>query len=214
HFGVDLKGKSIGQLSNTDLEALPAEPRKYVSSLRADYDRAMAAQAAARPRHVADCLEFASRAWRRPLTAAEQQSLRGFYDKVIISELDHRKAIRSLLTRILVAPAFLYRVEQASSAADAKPLSGHEMASRLSFFIWSSIPDSELRRAAAAGELSTTEGIKRQTQRMLADPKARRLATEFFGQWLGFYQFDEHKGVDTGRFPEFTNEVRSAMYDE
>jgi mono/diheme cytochrome c family protein len=214
HFGVDLKGKSIGQLSNTDLETLPAEPRKYVSSLRADYDRAMAAQAAARPRHVADCLEFASRAWRRPLTAAEQQSLRGFYDKIIISERDHRKAIRSLLTRILVAPAFLYRVEQASSAADAKPLSGYEMASRLSFFIWSSIPDSELRRAAAAGELSTTEGIQRQTQRMLADPKARRLATEFFGQWLGFYQFDEHKGVDTGRFPEFTNEVRSAMYDE
>jgi hypothetical protein len=49
---------------------------------------------------------------------------------------------------------------------------------------------------------------------MTADPKARRLATEFFGQWLGFYQFDQYRGVDTGRFPEFTDEVRSAMYDE
>ena len=49
---------------------------------------------------------------------------------------------------------------------------------------------------------------------MTADPKARRLATEFFGQWLGFYHFDEYRGVDTGRFPEFTDEVKSAMYDE
>jgi hypothetical protein len=49
---------------------------------------------------------------------------------------------------------------------------------------------------------------------MTADPKARRFATEFFGQWLGFYQFDEYRGVDTGRFPEFTGEVKSAMYDE
>ncbi len=49
---------------------------------------------------------------------------------------------------------------------------------------------------------------------MTADPKARRLATEFFGQWLGFYRFDEYRGVDTGRFPEFTDDVKAAMYDE
>ena len=56
--------------------------------------------------------------------------------------------------------------------------------------------------------------LARQVRRMTADPKARRLATEFFGQWLGFYHFDEYRGVDTGRFPEFTDEVKSAMYDE
>ena len=88
------------------------------------------------------------------------------------------------------------------------------MASRLSFFLWSSLPDDELRRAANAGELVTDEGIKRQVKRMLADPKARRLSTEFFGQWLGFYHFDEFKGVDTSRFTEFTDDVRNAMYDE
>ena len=54
----------------------------------------------------------------------------------------------------------------------------------------------------------------KQAERMLADPKARRLATEFFGQWLGFYHFDQFKGVDTSRFPEFTQEVKSSMYDE
>ena len=56
--------------------------------------------------------------------------------------------------------------------------------------------------------------LARQVKRMTADPKARRLATEFFGQWLGFYHFDEYRGVDTGRFPEFTDEVKAAMYDE
>jgi hypothetical protein len=88
------------------------------------------------------------------------------------------------------------------------------MASRLSYFLWSSIPDDELRRAAGAGELTDTEGIQRQVRRMIVDPKARRLATEFFGQWLGFYQFDRRKGVDTSRFPEFTDDVKEAMYDE
>jgi hypothetical protein len=84
----------------------------------------------------------------------------------------------------------------------------------MSFFLWSSVPDDELRRAAAAGELNRPEMLASQVRRMTADPKARRFATEFFGQWLGFYQFDEYRGVDTGRFPEFTEEVRSAMYDE
>ena len=75
------------------------------------------------------------------------------------------------------------------------------MASRLSFFLWASIPDDELRRAAAAGELSTPQGIQRQVKRMRPIAKARRLATEFFGQWLGFYHFDQHRGVDTTPFP-------------
>ena len=84
----------------------------------------------------------------------------------------------------------------------------------MSFFLWSSIPDEELRRAAAAGELNDPAMLAKQVKRMTADPKARRLATEFFGQWLGFYHFDEYRGVDTGRFPEFTDDVKSAMYDE
>ena len=112
-----------------------------------------------------------------------------------------------------MAPAFLYRVEPAQLSA-VRPLSGWELASRLSYFLWSSVPDDELRRAAGAGELSKPEQLERQVKRMLADPKARRFSTEFFGQWLGFYRFDQYRGVDTTRFPEFTDEVKSAMYDE
>ncbi len=227
HYSYDLKGKGIVQMDKAQIAALPAEMQKYVTSLRREYDAVVAAQTAARPGHVKDCLEFASRAWRRPLSEKEKQNLRAFYDKTLSTDPDHRKAIQALLTRILVAPQFLYRVEQLADASsvktisykaeiksDLKPLSNWEMASRLSYFLWSSIPDAELRRAASAGELTDPQGIQRQVKRMVADPKARRLATEFFGQWLGFYHFDQHKGVDTSRFTEFTDDVKEAMYDE
>ncbi|HUQ90496.1 MAG TPA: DUF1592 domain-containing protein [Bryobacteraceae bacterium] len=214
HFGVDLKEKHIGEMDKGQIDALPAEVRKYGHALRSEYFEVQAAQAAARPRHVEDCLRFATRAWRRPLSESEKVSLRSFYTTALASEGDHRKAIRALLARILVAPAFLYRIEQAANVSPANPLTNWEMASRLSYFLWSSIPDAELRRAAAAGELTSTVPLQRQVKRMLADPKARRLSTEFFGQWLGFYHFDEHRGVDTSRFPEFTDEVKKAMYDE
>ncbi len=213
-LGVDLQGKRIGEMDMDRIQAMPAEARKYVIPLRAGFDSAMAAQAAGRRGHVEDCIHFAARAWRRPLSERERESLRAFYDTAISSDPDHVKAIRALLARILIAPAFLYRVEQSEDAAGIRPLSNWELASRLSFFLWSSIPDEELRRAAGGGELSNTQQLQRQVKRMLADPKARRLSTEFFGQWLGFYNFNEHRGVDTGRFPEFTNDVKEAMYDE
>ena len=223
HYGLDLKGKRIADLDEAQVNALPAEPRQYVKPLLAEYKAVMAAQAASRPGHVEDCLKFASRAWRRPLSEKENQSLRSFYQKTMAADPDHRKAIQALLARILVAPAFLYRVEQAAepgpvrpgaAVASARPLTNWELASRMSYFLWASIPDDELRRAAGAGELSSTQGIQRQVKRMLADPKARRVSTEFFGQWLGFYHFDRHNGVDTGRFPEFTDDVKQTMYDE
>jgi hypothetical protein len=218
-FNTDLKGASIAEMDKTRIETLPEAMRQYVRPLRTSYDSVMAAQAAGRRRHLSDCLEFASRAWRRPLTEREKQSLRSFYDTTLTAESDHRKAIRALVTRILVSPAFLYRVEPASQVVPAKgaavrPLNNWELANRLSYFLWSSIPDDELRRAAAAGELTSNAHLERQVKRMLGDPRARRLATEFFGQWLGFYRFDEFRGVDTTRFPEFTDKVKSAMYDE
>jgi cytochrome c553 len=214
HYGLSLKSRRIEDLDAAQIATLPAAARPHLTALRAHYDDVMKAQALARPGHVTDAIAFASRAWRRPLTAAEKDGLRAFYQRSrTVHRLDHDDAIRTLVARILVSPAFLYRVETVARGAE-KPLDGWEMASRMSFFLWSSIPDDELRRAAAAGELSNPSQLARQVKRMTADPKARRLATEFFGQWLGFYHFDQYRGVDTGRFPEFTDEVKSAMYDE
>lgn len=214
HYKLKLKSGRMADLTAADVEALPEEARQYVRPLRQEYLAAMAAEEAAKPRHVDECISFAAKAWRRPLTEREKESLRAFYAKTMASEQDHVKAVRALIARILVAPDFLYRVEQSLDTANVKPLSQWELASRMSFLVWSSIPDDELRRAASAGELSDAAGLTRQVRRMLADPKARRMSAEFFGQWLGFYRFDQFKGVDTGRFPEFTDAVRASMYDE
>ncbi|MEZ5355855.1 MAG: DUF1592 domain-containing protein [Bryobacteraceae bacterium] len=222
-FKVDIKGadgkpRSIATFAKSEIDALPADLQPFAATLRESYDKVQAAQLAAHPGHIDDCLAFAARAWRRPLTEPEKDRLRGFYtDARERYQLDHAAAVRSLLARILVAPDFLYRIETPRTQtrrADAAPLSSWEIATRLSYFLWSSAPDAELRRAAEADKLTDSAEIARQAKRMLADPKARRFANEFFGQWLGFYRFDQHRGVDTGRFPEFTDKIKAAMYDE
>lgn len=207
-----IQGKSIAQLDGTVIRSLPAEPRKYIEKLRAEFLAVRDAQLSGQPGHIDDALKFAAKAWRRPLSAPEKADLRAFYEKHR-KTTSHHDAIRLLLSRILVSPAFLYRLEQTANIKD-KALTPFELASRMSYFLWSSIPDAELERAAAAGELSDVRQMEKQVQRMLRDPKARRMSTEFFGQWLGFYRFDQFAGVDTTRFPEFTEEVKSAMYDE
>jgi hypothetical protein len=129
HFAFDLKGKRIEDIGDPEIAAMPVEMRPFVIPIRNGYHAAQRAETEARPRHVADCLELASRAWRRPLTEKDKQALRSFYDKTLTAEKDHRKAIRALLARILIAPAFLYRVEEPMAAAGAaKPLSNWEMA--------------------------------------------------------------------------------------
>ena len=214
-FSLPINGQGIAELDDEEIAALPAEARPYVKALRDEYEQVVATQMAAHPRHIKDSLGFASEAWRRPLSEKEKDDLRRFYTTLREDGgLDHRKAIRALLTRVLVAPSFLYRLEQPTALSGVTELSDWEMANRLSYFLWSSKPDAELRRAAEAGELGDPKQIERQVRRMLMDPKARRLATEFFGQWLGFYRFDQYRGVDAERFPEFTDKVKAAMYDE
>ena len=96
----------------------------------------------------------------------------------------------------------------------ARPLNDYELASRLSYFLWSSIPDDELLARAAAGDLHKPDVLKAQAKRMLRDAKVRGLATEFGGNWLDFRRFEEHNAVDRDRFPQFTPELRSAMFEE
>jgi mono/diheme cytochrome c family protein len=238
HYGYDLGDRRMADIDAAAIAQLPAEMQQYVTPLREHYEKVRAAMKAAEPAHVDDAVALASRAWRRPLTEAETSRLRAFYDRARRDlELPHQDAIRLLIARILVSPAFLYRFEAGgdgaaqstdnsgtagalralsvgTAAATERPLTDWELASRLSFFLWASIPDEELRRAANAGELRETEGLTRQVRRMLADPKSRRLSAEFFGQWLGFYRFDRYGGVDTTRFPDFTEAVRQAMHLE
>jgi len=224
-----LKGKVGGsndvgttsELTPEQIAQFPESVRSNVAALVADRKAVMEAHRAAEPRHIEDVLALAQRAWRRPIEAEESARLRRFYTDLRSpsgNALNHVAAVRALIARVLTAPAFLYRLEPPSRSDEAGPeriaLTDEALSSRLSFFLWASIPDDELRRAARAGELREVAGLVGQAQRMLRDPKARRLATEFFGQWFGFYGFERHDGVDRTRFPEFTDALRRSLYDE
>jgi hypothetical protein len=161
---------------------------------------------------------FATRAYRRPLTAAERDDLRGFYATLRVkNSLTHEEAMRDLIVNVLMSPHFAYRVDAAGvarSTVTAAPLSDHTLASRLSYFLWSSMPDPELSARANAGDLRNETVLLGQVRRMLKDERAQRLATEFGGNWLDFRRFDEHNAVDRERFPAFNNDLRAAMFEE
>lgn len=214
-FQLNLGDRKIGDLDERWIEGLPEPARGHVKTLHDNFVSIQRRWRNAEAGHVEDLLRLAERAWRRPLTSDETQRLRTFYRSLRDdSQLDHEQTLRAVLARVLVAPSFLYRAELPQQQAGRFPLTDWEVASRLSYFLWSSLPDEELARAAAAGELREVDQVARQARRMLADPKARRLASEFFGQWLGFYQFDRWRGVDAQRFPEFSDALKTSLHDE
>jgi mono/diheme cytochrome c family protein len=170
---------------------------------------------AAEPAQLEALRKFAARAYRRPLTRAEGDELIAFYRSLREkNHLSHEDAIRDSVASVLLSPHFAYQVVQAEAGEAARPLSGYELASRLSYFLWSSMPDEALLSHAAAGNLSEASVLLAQTRRMLQDSRVRRFATEFAGNWLGFRRFLEHNAVDRERFPSFTSELRQAMYEE
>lgn len=157
--------------------------------------------------------EFASHAWRRPLEAAEKGQLSAIYKDAISKELDRESAAREVLVRVLVAPAFLFKLETGNEPG-THPVKPWEFASRLSYFLWSSLPDAQLREKAAANALLQPDVLRGEIERMLRDERAGALAREFAGQWFEFHGFDAHLKVDTGKFPEFTPELRQDLYTE
>jgi hypothetical protein len=170
-------------------------------------------QLSAEPSHVAAVLAWAERAWRRPLQAAEQQELHSFYANARRDGLAHDAAIRLLLVRVLMAPAFLYHCEEPGPGAVSVPVQDWELASRLSYFLWSSVPDEELRAVAAAGRLREPGQLEAQARRMVRDERVRRLASEFGCAWLHVQGFDELDEKSERYFPEFAG-LRGAMYEE
>ncbi len=165
--------------------------------------------------HLAALVEIGERAWRRPLEAHEREELLEFYHQVRREQqLSHEEAVRDVMISILMSPRFGYRIDSPPPGKEIQPLSDYALANRLSYFLWSSMPDAELLGHAAAGTLRRQEILVAQMHRMLKDPRVERLAVEFGGNWLDFRQFQQHNGVDRGRFTNFTNELREAMFQE
>lgn len=193
-----------------------ADPRKFDPVLEPIADRAHAFRQhllETEPVHFDALVEFAARAWRRPLMDTEVQTLRAFYRQLRSQQIDHEDAFRLTLARILSSPAFLYRLEEPQAGTAPTDVSAHELASRLSYFLWSSMPDADLRAAADSGRLARPEALRDQSRRMLDDPRTRRLAIEFACQWLGIRDFDQLDEKSPRHFPEFAD-LQDDMYQE
>ncbi|MEI7699979.1 MAG: DUF1592 domain-containing protein [Planctomycetia bacterium] len=168
---------------------------------------------ASEPVHLEAVISLAGRAWRRPVTQSERDELVALYHRLRAEEPDHEQAIRMLLARIFVAPAFLYRSEQTQPGTAPTAISSAELATRLSYFLWSSLPDAELRTHADSGDLLQPETLRKQTRRLLSDARIRRMAIEFGCQWLHVRDFDQLDEKSEQHYPEF-RELRADMYEE
>lgn len=167
----------------------------------------MGAREAAR----ADLAPLVQRAWRRPVAESEVEALLKLYDRAAARNLPFEEALRPALKAALVSPWFLFRVEVNSGHTAA--VADYALATRLSYFLWSSMPDATLFDLAGKGQLSNPEVLQAQVKRMLTDPKAHALTENFAGQWLQIRRLPQAR-PSTDFFPTFNGDLKQAMYDE
>ncbi len=156
---------------------------------------------------------FLPRAWRRPVGEAERERLMSIYDMVESETGSFEQGLYWSFVASLISPHFLFRVEPDPVLENVRPLNDHEVASRLSYFLWSSMPDEELRALADAGQLQDGEVLEAQVERMLDDPRSMALVDNFAGQWLYIRDID-NVFPDTWVFPDFDDELQAAMSEE
>jgi hypothetical protein len=158
---------------------------------------------------------LARRAYRRPVEAGDIDRLMPFFEEGRANG-GFEAGIQLALRRILASPSFAFRIEaepEGPASATSYAVSDTELASRLSFFLWSSIPDDELLTLAAEDKLSEPGTLRAQVRRMLADPKARALVENFAGQWLHLRNLD-NINPNSDEFPDFDNNLRQGFKRE
>ena len=157
---------------------------------------------------------LARRAYRGQVNDADTQRLMAFYREARPQGFE--AGVEAAVHRILASPKFIFRVErdpQTAKVGEAYAISDFELASRLSFFLWSSIPDDQLLQVASQGRLRAPGVLEREVRRMLADPKAERLSTNFAGQWL-FLRNLKTQQPNSMEFPDFADKLRGALEHE
>jgi len=159
---------------------------------------------------------FLTRAFRRPATDAELSKFVRIVELALAEKEPYPKAMQYALQAVLVSPSFLFRIETDQRPDDPKAeraVTDYELASRLSYFLWSSMPDSELFALASQGELRKPEIIEQQTLRLLKHPKSKALTDNFAAQWLNLRGLDEIT-PDESLFPDFNDALREDMKRE
>lgn len=173
-------------------------------------------QPRARRRHAERVVgRFARRAFRRPVHQDEMNRLMALYDRAAPRGDGFEESVKLAFKAVLVSPKFLYRAEREPEDAGLHPVDDYELATRLSYFLWSSMPDDELLQSAESGRLHDPEILLAQTRRMIADPRADALFELFAGQWLGTQDVGgKIAPVGDQRQQGYSTELGYAMRDE
>ncbi len=157
---------------------------------------------------------FASKAFRRPVDSEMIERMMDIYRLSRAKGESHEKAQGHLATAVLISPHFLIRIEKSNADSDDPyPVDDFELASRLSFFLWSRPPDESLLELASQGKLREDSVLEEQTLRMLRDKRSEALVDNFFGQWLSLRELDDHQ-PDLNQFPKFNDKLRKSMQAE
>jgi len=157
---------------------------------------------------------FATKAFRRPVEKLELERLMNVYSRAEKGGAPFEVAMKLAYKAALVSPNFLFRIEADQNLPGPYQINDYELASRLSYFIWSSMPDEELFKQAKKKKLHDPKVLDEQVKRMVADPKSRALAETFTTQWLGVRSLKTGTSPDRGKFPQYTNTLRDAMVNE
>lgn len=176
-----------------------------------DFEKEMVA---AVPGQLDALVQFADKAYRRPLRESEKTELRNLYQTLRNKGVSHEEAFRGVLARILVSPAFLFRIERAPAGQKPGKVNDWELATRLSYFLTSAGPDEELRLLAGESKLQDPTVLDQQTRRLLKSNQIRSLAIEFGTQWIHVRGIDEIKEKSEKFFPNFDSQLKSAIYEE
>ena len=201
----------LWQFATQDADPSAFEPMR--EPIKAGASRFRDELVAAEPRQLEAVIAFAAKAWRRPLQDNEADKLRALYRELRKDGLEHEDGIRMTLARVLTAPAFLYKRENAEPGEKATPVNDYELATRLSYFLWSTAPDDELMALAGGGKLREPAVLEQQARRMSGDDRVRRLAIEFGTQWLHTRDLDQLDEKSERTFPEFMA-IRAALNEE
>lgn len=153
---------------------------------------------------------FATRAFRRPVTAEEEESLVAIWQKSFAANKDFQRSIKDALLVVLTSPQFLFLIETSSSPA-AEDLDSYELASKLSYFLWNAPPDARLLALACENKLHGS--LDAEIDRLIRDPRFRQFTQEFVSQWLSLDKFDV-VAVDMGRYPKLTRDAKTQLRQE
>ena len=199
------------------LAVLPADGVIRSPEQAAARDRLLGSQDdSVAPRDAAAALlrRFLRRAFRRPVEDSDVQRYLAAFDRAFARGDGYEASVRLALTGVLVSPHFLFLVEPEPAKGDIQPLGAFPLASRLSYFLWSTMPDEELLKVAESGELLDPDVYLAQVRRLAHDPRASALGERFAVQWLEIEKLGGEVRPDAGRFPEFDDALASAMRRE